>query len=387
MASRLSWARVAVGLLVAVGSALVMPAAQALAAPAKATTVSAGYIHTCAVTTGGGVRCWGYNGYGQLGDNSTTNSSKPVGVYGLGSKVKDVTSGYLHSCALTTKGKVWCWGYNGYGQLGINTTTNSSKPVQVAGLSKVKTVDAGYYHTCAITTKGAVKCWGNNSYGQVGDNSTTSSLTPVTVYGLTKGVKAVSASNTHTCAITSKGKAVCWGNNGQGQLGDNSTANSPKPVTVYGLTKNVKQISAGIYGSCAVNGKRKALCWGYNAQGQLGDNSTTSSLKPVGVYGLGSGVKSVKTAMSHSCAVTTKGKVKCWGSNTYGELGDNSTNSSLKPVGVYNLDKTSKVSVGYLHTCVVSAKKAAKCWGYNVYGGVGNNTTTNTAKPVKVFGF
>jgi len=387
MASRLSWPRVVAGLLVAMGSVLVMPAAAADAAPSKAITVSAGYYHTCDVTTKGAVRCWGYNAYGQLGDNSTTTSNKPVAVYGLSSKVKNVSSGYMHSCALTTKGKVWCWGYNAYGQLGDNTTTNSSKPVAVAGLGKVKSVDAGYLHTCAVTTKGAVKCWGYNGQGQLGDNSTTSSLTPVTVYGLTKGAKAVSAAYTNTCAITAKGAARCWGSNVYGQLGDNSTTNSNKPVTVYGLTKNVKQISAGYYSTCAVNGKNKALCWGYNSQGQLGDNSTTNSPKPVGVYGLGSGVKSVKTAVLHSCALTTKGKVKCWGYNVYGELGDNSTTNSLKPVNVYNLDKSTKVTVGYLHTCVLTAKKAVKCWGYNGSGQVGDNSTTSTSQPVKVYGF
>ncbi|HEY3337025.1 MAG TPA: hypothetical protein VGK18_00865 [Propionicimonas sp.] len=386
MASRLSWPRIVVGLLVAAGSALVMPAAQAMAAP-KAATVSAGYVHTCDVTTKGAVRCWGYNAYGQLGDNSTTNSSKPVGVYGLGSKVKNVSAGILHTCALTTKGKVWCWGYNAYGQLGDNTTTNSSKPVAVAGLGKVKAIDAGYLHTCAITTKGAVKCWGYNGNGQLGDNSTTNSLTPVAVYGLTKGAKAVSASYTGTCAISSKGAAKCWGNNVYGQLGDNSTTNSNKPVTVYGLTKGVKQISAGQYSTCAVNGKGKALCWGYNGNGQLGDNSTTNSPKPVGVYGLSSGIKAVKTHLYHSCALTTKGKVKCWGYNAQGQLGDNSTTNSLKPVNVYNLDKSTKVSVGFLHTCVVTSKKVVKCWGYNSYGQVGDNTTTNTSHAVKVFGY
>ena len=387
MARRLSWPRVVAGLLVALGSVLVMPAAAAHAAPTKAITVSGGYLHSCDVTTKGAVRCWGYNAYGQLGDNSTATSTKPVAVYGLGSKVKHVTSGYMHSCALTTRGKVWCWGWNAYGQLGDNTTTNSSKPVAVANLGKVKAIDAGYLHTCAITTKGAVKCWGYNANGQLGDNSATNSLTPVSVYGITKGAKAVSSSYTSTCAITSKGAAKCWGDNSYGQLGDNSTTSSNKPVTAYGLTKKVKQISAGQYSTCAVNGNNKALCWGYNAQGQLGDNSTTNSSKPVGVYGLGSGIKTVKTSIYHSCALTSKGKVKCWGNNDYGQLGDNSTTSSLKPVNVYNLDKSTKVSVGYLHTCVVTAKKAVKCWGYNVYGAVGDNTTTSTSHPVKVFGY
>ena len=206
MARRLSWLNVVAGLLVAMGSALVMPAAAADAAPSRASTVSTGYLHTCAVTSKGAARCWGANEYGQLGNNTTADSSTPVGVHGLGSKVKNVSSGYLHSCALTAKGRVWCWGNNSYGQLGDNSTTNSARPVAVVGLGAgVRAIDAGWFDTCAITAKGAVKCWGNNSYGQLGNNTTTSSLTPVGVHGLTRGVKAVSASYFHTCAITAKG--------------------------------------------------------------------------------------------------------------------------------------------------------------------------------------
>ena len=230
-------------------------------------------------------------------------------------------------------------------------------------------------------------CWGNNSSGQLGDKSTTNSLTPVEVYGMYTGAKAVSASYLHTCAISSKGAAKCWGYNGTGALGDNSTTTTPKPVTVFGLTKGVKQISAGYSSTCAVNGKGKVLCWGFNAHGELGDNSTTNSPKPVGVYGLRSGIKTVKTSISHSCALTTKGKVTCWGYNAYGELGDNSTTTSTKPVGVYKLGKAIKVTVGGAHTCAVTGKRAVKCWGYNSYGQIGDNSTTTTLQPVKVFGY
>jgi len=143
----------------------------------------------------------------------------------------------------------------------------------------------------------------------------------------------------------------------------------------------------GYFSTCAVSRKNAAKCWGYNGDGQLGDNSVTNAMKPVGVYGLGSGIKAVKIAVSHGCALTSKGKVKCWGANSYGQLGDNSTTSSRKPVSVYNLDKSKKVTVGYLHTCVATSKKAVKCWGYNGYGQVGDNTTVNKPAPVKVFGF
>ena len=139
--------------------------------------------------------------------------------------------------------------------------------------------------------------------------------------------------------------------------------------------------------TCAVNSKGKVLCWGFNAHGELGDNSTTNSPKPVGVYGLSSGIRTVKTSISHSCVLTTKGKVKCWGYNANAQLGDNSTNTSLKPVGVYNLDKSITLAVGGAHSCAVTAKRAVKCWGYNVFGQLGDTTTTSALQPVKVFGY
>jgi len=380
--------RVVAGLLVALGSVLVMPAATADAAPSKASTVSAGYLHTCAVTSKGAARCWGANEYGQLGNNSTTDSSTPVGVYGLGSKVKNITSGYLHSCALTTNGRVWCWGNNTYGQLGNNSTTNSARPVAVAGLGRgVRAIDAGWFDTCAITARGAVKCWGNNSYGQLGNNTTTSSLTPVQVHGLTRGAKAVSASYFHTCAITAKGAAKCWGNNSWGELGDNTANESAKPVGVYGLNKRVKQISAGYTSTCAVTTKGAAKCWGSNLYGQLGDNSTTTTGKPVNVYGLGSDIKSVKAGGYHACALTTAGGVRCWGLNDEGQLGDNSTISSLKPVVVATADKMRVITSGFEHTCAMTAQRAITCWGYNQRGQLGDNSTANRSQPVTVFGF
>jgi len=350
--------------------------------------MSAGYAHNCLVTTKGKLQCWGYNVSGQVGDGTTTNVLAPVTVSGLSKGTKAVAPGYYHTCALTTKGKAKCWGYNGYGALGNNTTANSLVPVTVYGLSKgVKAISASYLHTCALTTKGKVLCWGDNTYGQLGDNTTTNSLKPVTVYGLSKGVKAISAGYLHTCALTTKGKVLCWGNNGSGQLGDNTTTNSLKPVTVYGLSKGVKAISAGYTTTCATTTKGKAKCWGDNTYGQLGNGTTTSSPKPVTVSGLSKGVKATKPGVLHTCALTTKGKVLCWGNNAYGELGDNSTTNSTTPVAVYNLDKSTKVSLGYIHTCALTAKKAIKCWGNNSVGQLGDNTTTGSPMPVKVYGF
>lgn len=377
--------------LVVLGAALAapsVPSASAAAPSQKAANVNAGYVHTCAVTTKGTVLCWGYNSAGQLGDGTTTTRTSPVAVANVGVKAKAVSAGYISTCELTTKGAVLCWGDNTYGQLGNNTTTASPTPVPVYGLGKgVKAVSVGYYHACALTTKGKLWCWGYNGVGQLGDGTTTQSPKPVAVVGLGKGVKAVSVGYLQTCAITSKGAAKCWGSNTAGQLGDNSMTSRSTPVTVYGLGKHVKQISTGFQSTCAVTTKGKALCWGYNSSGQLGNGTTTQSAMPVVVSGLAKGTAAVKMGVSHACALTTKGKVLCWGANNYGELGDNSVVNRLTPVGVYNLGKSSKLSVGYLHTCVVTSKRAVKCWGYNGYGALGDGTTTEAHQPVRTLGF
>lgn len=262
-------------------------AATARVVRARAVVVDTGYEHTCAVTSAGGVRCWGINNVGQLGDGTTTDSTVPVGVVGLAKGVASVSGGgYDNTCALTKAGGVKCWGRNSSGQLGDGTTTDSGVPVGVVGLSSgVASVSASNWYACALTKAGGVKCWGDNSVGELGDGTLTDSSVPVAVVGLSSGVASVSAGQWHTCAVTRNGRAKCWGSNGSGELGDGTTNDSNVPVTVTGLRSTVSSVSAGSEHTCALISHGRVRCWGMNYVGELGDGTTTSSSTPVAVVG------------------------------------------------------------------------------------------------------
>jgi alpha-tubulin suppressor-like RCC1 family protein len=218
----------------------------------------------------------GYNEIGEVGNGTfSTDVDTPSDVTGLGSDVGAISAGGDHTCALTKAGAVECWGQDAAFRNGY--FMDSSMPVDVAGLgSGVSVIAAGAFHTCALMKTGAVECWGDNEFGELGDGTTTTSSTAVDVRGLTSGVVAISAGGYHTCALTSAGAVECWGWNAEGQLGDGSTANSSIPVGVSGLSSGVATISAGWQHTCAVMSVGSVMCWGLNAAGQLGDGNRIS---------------------------------------------------------------------------------------------------------------
>jgi alpha-tubulin suppressor-like RCC1 family protein len=194
-------------------------------------------------------------------------------------------------------------------------------------------IAAGWYHTCALTSAGAVLCWGLNGNGQLGDGTTNDSPVPVPVSGLSSGVAAIAGGGLHTCALTTAGAVQCWGENVNGQLGNNTTVDSHVPVPVSGLSSGVSAIGSGFGHTCAISSGGLS-CWGWNGVGQLGDSSTTDSPVPVAVSGLSSGVAAVAGGYAHTCVRTTAGGAECWGSNGYGRLGNNSLTDSHVPVAV-----------------------------------------------------
>jgi alpha-tubulin suppressor-like RCC1 family protein len=354
------------------------------------TPLAAGGDHTCALTVSGSVECWGGNSSGQLGDGSTTNRLTPVGVSGLTSGVQAISAGYHHTCALTSTGDVKCWGGNSSGQLGDGSTTNRLTPVDVVGLaSGVRAIAAGYYHTCALTISGGVKCWGDNTYGQIGDGTTTNRLVPVDVSGLTSGVQAIAAGGTHTCAVTTSGGVKCWGRNWDGQLGDGTTTSRTTPVDVSGLTTGVVALAAGNFHTCALSTSGGVKCWGRNGSGQVGDGTMYNvRLTPVDVIGLTAGAQTIAAGGYHTCAITAAGGDQCWGRNDSGQIGNGTTTSQAVPVDVVGLASgVVAITAGLNHTCALTSVGSAKCWGKNDNGQLGDGTTTDRLTPVEVVGW
>ena len=361
------------------------------AAAAQVQSVSAGGYHTCAVKTDGTLWCWGGGGYGQLGDGTAADSLVPVQVSGHATDWAAVSAGFQHTCAVKTDHSLWCWGWNDAGQLGDGTTTVQPNPVpvQVSGhATDWAAVSAGYQHTCAVKTDHSLWCWGGDDYGQLGDGTTTSSLVPVQVSGHATDWAAVSAGSLYsTCAVKTDHSLWCWGWNSFGELGDGTTTSSLVPVQVSGQATDWAAVTVGQYHTCAAKTDHSLWCWGYNANGNLGDGTTARSRVPAQVSGHATDWAAVTAGDDDTCAVKTDHSLWCWGWNGNGELGDGTTARSRVPVQVSGqATDWAAVTAGDLHTCGAKADHTLWCWGENHYGQLGDGTTTSRLVPVQVSG-
>ena len=220
-----------------------------------------------------------------------------------------------------------------FGQLGDGTTTSSTTPVSVVGLSNVRSVSSNGSHTCALVGS-AVKCWGDNSSLALGD-SQVPLFSSVPVSASVSGSSAIGSGVLHVCAV-SGGGAECWGENGNAELGNGTLTSTARAGTVSGLGSGVVAVTGGGYHSCAVTSGGAAKCWGWAYYGQLGNGVTNhgNSTTPVNVSGLSSGVTAISAGGTHTCALVTGGAAKCWGDGGFGKLGNGSQSSSTSPVNV-----------------------------------------------------
>jgi len=361
------------------------------------TKVVAGGVFSCGLTTGSTVYCWGSNSIGQLGLGSGGGpyaQPMPVAIpnAGLnGTPVIDISAGYEHACALMSSQQVYCWGYNVDGETGTGTLSDTlATPIVVSGL-QASQVSAGGFHTCAIGYPpvapygAAMSCWGTNAEGQLGTGSVGASQdTPVNT-GQT--FVSVSSGLVHACAVLDSNAPIvyCWGANGYGQLGIDSTG------TMYAAPHTVgsyASVTAAGFHTCALTTAGAAYCWGDNAYGELGLGATgANQIAPAAV--LVPQLASIAAGYQHTCGLTTGGVAYCWGRDSAGALGNGQITGSFGTPAVVSgglVFASIAPSVGGWHTCGLTTAGIAYCWGFDVFGQLGNASTQSSGVPVQVVG-
>jgi len=333
---------------------------------------------------------WGRNLFGNLGDNTSTTRSVPVTTFAGGTNWKQVNGGGYHNAAIKTDGTLWTWGLNSYGRLGNNTTTDRSTPLTTfAGGTNWKQVSGGWFHTAAIKTDGTLWTWGFNYYGELGVNdagATANRSTPVTTFAGGTNWKQVSGGGYYTAAIKTDGTLWTWGNNSNGQLGDNTSTTRSTPVTTFAGGTNWKQVACGFNHTAAIKTDGTLWTWGNNVFGQLGVDDTNIRLTPVTTFAGGTNWKQVSCGSDHTAAIKTDGTLWSWGYNYNGQLGINNTIDRSTPVTTFAGGTNWKqVACGRYHRSAIKTDGTLWTWGHNSYGQLGDNTSTNRSTPVTTF--
>ena len=322
-------------------------------------SLSAGADHTCRISSSRVLQCWGDNSQGQLGDGTTTDRPSPVQI-GTDTDWQSVSAGgsatFINSsatCAIKTNGTLWCWGDGLFGQLGHGDDNDRLTPTQVGTGTDWVSVSIGGGGTCAV--RGADRdlwCWGSTNPGGVATNSPTA----VSSVG---GWKDVSMGTEHGCAIVEPGDLYCWGSNDSGQLGDGTTTDRPSGVQV-GTASDWVRLGLGAAHSCATRGSGSLWCWGSNTDGQIGDGTTTQRNAPVQVGAATDWTwitaggnwfpPPLQAESGHTCGIRAGGNLYCWGDNAQGQLGDGTTSDRTSPTQVGTGTVWVTVDAGRLHT-------------------------------------
>ncbi len=350
--------------------------------------------HACGVTTAGTLQCWGAGSEGQLGNGAIPIARYVPSRVAGGHTFTGLSAGFRHTCGVTTVGEAWCWG--GAVVVGDGGDAATVVPVRVAGGHHFTSVTAGMDHGCGLTDAGAVWCWGFNNRGQLGIGSMVlRSDTPAQVVG-GHAFTRISAGPLHTCGITTAGTTLCWGAGTNGRLGYGATTDRNAPVEVGGGHSFVS-ISAGGMHTCALTAGGAAWCWGGDAAGQLGHGQSAGSFTPVPVAGghifttISAGGSETDLFTGQTCALTTAGAAWCWG---FGALGAGTILDSNVPVAVAGGHAFIAISAGRNdwvslddpgpHACAMTASRETWCWGVGYRGRLGNGFVLDHPTPVRV---
>jgi alpha-tubulin suppressor-like RCC1 family protein len=319
---------------------------------------------------------------GQLGNNTTTSQSSPVQI-GTSSAWAQIGCGYFTTAGIQSDGTLWTWGGNLFGALGLNTSTSYSSPVQVGALSTwAQVASSTDYYMAARKIDGTLWTWGRNASGQLGLGDTVNRSSPVQV-GSASNWSAVSCGYSYTGALTSNGTLYMWGSGTQGQLGLNTLTSLSSPIQVGALSLWT-QVACGYKSTLAIQSPGTLWSWGYNNRGQLGLGDTASRSSPTQVGALTTWSQ-VSCGQQHTVAIKTDGTLWSWGLNSFGQLGVGSAGTNiLSPVQVGALSNWAQFSCGYNHVVALQSNGTLWAWGRNTNGQLGLNNLTNRSSPVQV---
>lgn len=338
------------------------------AMPPGWSSVAVGGIHACGTGTDGTLWCWGENDRGQLGVTTVSLGATPVRV-GLRSDWERVWSSVFFSCARASDG-LWCWGQNDVGQLGNGTMTESEmEPVKALVPEDFVSVALGQLFGCALLADGSVRCWGEGSAGQLGDGDTMASSEPVNV-ALQEQALALHAGAIHAC-VDVAGGIHCWGSGPEGQLGTGTMDPQPMPVEAFANVGADRIVLATFQRSCARTPGGQTYCAGRNDHAQLGNGvaSMEPVVEPQAVPALDE-LQQFAGGISHSCGLAEDGSLLCWGGNAEGQVGNGSTAPALQPIEIGDGDWTF-VPAGSFNTCAIDTEDRLWCWGANESGQTG----------------
>lgn len=324
---------------------------------------------SAAIASNGDLYCWGFNGYGGVGNGATNDQHTPVKVL---ENVKETVLENNTTAAITEEGDLYCWGYNEYGQVGNGATDNQLTPVKV--LENVKEVYLDFYTAAAITENGDLYCWGFNFAGQIGNGSTVNQLKPVKVLS---NVRKFCIDGLTSAAVTENGDLYCWGDNGAGTVGIGTTTNQLTPKKVL---EGVKEFYTKANTSAAITEDGDLYCWGKNSWGQAGSDTGDYVEKPVKIL---ENVKDVNIDDVKSIALTENGDLYYWGAKGNPNI-PSEDNDDYQTIPVKVMDNVREAKVFYHTFAAITTNGDLYCWGYNTSGQTGNGNFKRQYTPYKV---
>ncbi len=320
-------------------------------------SISCGVFHTAAVKTDGTLWTWGNRLYGKLGINTTAiDKSSPDQTISGGTNWSNVACGYGNTNAIKTDGTLWTWGYNAYGQLGDNTIINKSSPIQTISLgTNWLSVSGGRGHIAALKTDGTLWTWGYNNFGQLGDNTTTNKSSPVQTIAYGTDWASVTCGEYHTAAVKTDGTLWLWGLNSNGQIGDNTLTNRSSPVQTASGGTIWASVAGGSGHTVATKTDGTLWTWGLNSSGELGINNVSRRFAPVQTISGGTDWSKIACGLSYTMAIKTDGTLWLWGNNNWGQLGINNRSNRSSPVQIISGGTNwTKIAGGSLHSAAIT---------------------------------